>query len=419
MKLLNVDSLEEAREKIWKNFGTLSIKTEEIIFTRDCEPDSIAGSIIAEDIYSEENIPGFRRSIVDGYAIQAQDSFGAGEAIPVFLKYIGEVEMGSSPAFKIERGQCAYVPTGGMIPNGADAVIMIEYTEAIPSAFRRENITLYDSIAPGSGMAEVGEDIVKGDLLFSKGTEIKPQEIGAMAAAGIKKIKIFSPLRASIISTGDELVPYNNEISSGEVRDINTLSLRSLAKKKGYKVISSSVYPDNEELLEDILRKALAESDVIIISGGSSQGEKDMTASLIDKVSSPGVFTHGLALKPGKPSILAWDNETNTLIAGLPGHPVAAIMVFDLLLGWLADKMFNRPPPFLIPAKLISNVPGDPGRAVCQPVKLFLKDGEYFAEPVFGKSGMITTLTKADGFFYMGLNSEGIQIDKQVLVNLF
>ena len=419
MKLWNVDTLEEARNKIWEKFNDVEIKTEEIILDGNSDPALYSGRIIAEDIFSNENIPGFRRSIVDGYAVKAQDTFGAGDAIPVFLKYIDEVEMGRAPGFSIKSGQCAYVPTGGMLPDGADAVVMIEYTEAISSSGEKESIAVYEPIAPGFGMAEIGEDVLKGDALLKKGTMIRPQEAGVMTAAGLKKIKIFSPLRLAIISTGDELVPSHKIPAPGEVRDINTTTLRSLSALKGYKVVSSSVFPDREDLLEAALREALPICDVVVISGGSSKGEKDMTASLIDRVSGSGIFTHGLALKPGKPSILGWDIESQTLLAGLPGHPVAAIMVFELLLGWLADKIFQRPPPFLIPARITSNVPGDPGRAVCQPVKLYFKDNEYFAEPVFGKSGMITTLTRADGFIFLDLNSEGLQKDKQVFVRLF
>ena len=268
-------------------------------------------------------------------------------------------------------------------------------------------------------MAEAGEDLRKGEMLLPRGTLIRPQEAGALAAAGIMKVLTFAPLRLSLISTGDELVHPMEEPGPGEIRDINTQALKALAQKRGYRVISARVLRDDEEQLEAAVREALVSSDVVAISGGSSQGEQDLTADVINRVSKPGVFTHGLSLKPGKPTILGWDEESQTVCAGLPGHPVAAMMVFELLLGWLHDKLFNQPSSFPIPARISCNVPGFPGRTVCQPVILHMEDGSYYAEPVFGKSGMITTLTRSDGYVFIDLNREGLKKGEPVFVHLF
>ena len=410
MKLLTVDTLDEAREKILSRAKSWTLKTEMISLE---EATGTGAHVLAEDVYASSDIPGFRRSTVDGYAVVAADTAGAGEAIPVYLKQAGSVLMGKPAGFSIRSGECAYVPTGGMLPAGADAVVMEEYCENSGGS-----IAVYEAAAPGAGMAEAGEDLRKGELFLHRGKVIRPQEAGALAAAGITRFSVFAPLGLSLISTGDELVPPEREPGPGEIRDINTSALTALAMKRGYRMVSAQVLPDDEARLETALREAVASSDVVIISGGSSQGEKDRTAAVIDRVAKPGVFTHGLSLKPGKPTICGWDEESRTIFAGLPGHPVAAMMVFELLLGWLADKLFDKPSPFPLPARLSCNVPGSPGRTVCQPVILRAENAAYIAEPVFGKSGMITTLTRADGYILIDMNTEGLNKGEPVMVHL-
>jgi len=412
MKLLTVDTIEQAREKLLGCYKSRSPKSETIALDRAC------GSVLAENLYAPADTPGFCRSIVDGYAVVAADTAAATESIPVFLKEKGAVIMGKPAGFSIKSGECGYVPTGGMLPDGADAMVMVEYAEKSDGK-SHGHIAIYEAAAPGVGMAVAGEDMKKGELLLRRGTLIRPQEIGALAAAGIMELPVFSSLKLAIISTGDELVPLEEEPGPAEVRDINSLALKALALKRGYHVASTLVLPDNEERLEAAVRENLASCDIVIVSGGSSQGERDFTEAVINRVGKPGVFTHGLSLKPGKPTILGWDEESQTLLAGLPGHPVAAMVVFELLLGWLLDELFGRSPSFPVPARISCNVPGFPGRTVCQPVMLHLENGAYTAEPVFGKSGMITTLTRADGYVFIDLNTEGLKKDESVLVHLF
>ena len=413
MKLLNVDTLEAARQKILGFASLWKFPHEELTLNQVLSFGFARPKILAEDLYSPDDIPGFARSTVDGYALLASDSAGAGEAIPVFLKLAGTVAMGKPVDFSIQSGECAYVPTGGMLPAGADAVVMVEHCENAA-----ENIAVYEAAAAGAGTALAGEDVRKGGLLLRRGALIRPQEAGALAAAGVNSVPVFAPLALSLISTGDELIPSEQNPRPGEIRDINTTALKAQALKRGFRVLSSRLFGDDEKRLEAAMREALPESDILLVSGGSSQGEKDYTAGIFNRISKPGVFTHGLALKPGKPTILGWDEKSQTLLVGLPGHPVAAMMVFELLLGWLFDKLFDRPSLFAIPAKISCNLPASPGRAVCQPVILHLKEGSYTAEPVFGKSGMITTLTQADGYIIIDLNKEGLTKGEDVLVNL-
>ena len=417
MKLLTVDTLEEAREKLSRCIKFLPLENEAISLNDALLAFNSQPRVLSKDLYVSSDIPGFRRATVDGYAVVASDTAAAGEAIPVFLKLIGAVSMGTSADFSIHSGECAYVPTGGMLPGGADAVVMVEHTECSGA-----NISVYEAAAPGSGMASQGEDLRKGEMLLRRGALIRPQEAGALAASGIMNLLVFAPLKLSIISTGDELIPPESSPGPGQIRDINSYALKALAIKRGYRVVSSQVLPDDEAALEAALREAMAESDVIAVSGGSSQGDKDMTSSIIQRAAKPGVFTHGLALKPGKPTILGWDEESRTVLAGLPGHPVAAMMVFELLLGWLGDSLFGRPHPLPAPARISCNVPGSPGRTVCQSVILHppaenaVNAGSYVAEPVFGKSGMISTLTRANGYILIDMNKEGLNQGELVMV---
>lgn len=408
MKLLTVDSIETARNKLLDCVKDRKPEIGHVGILTAC------GRILAEDIEAGCDIPAFRRSTVDGYAVVASDTFGASDSLPVFLKLAGTVEMGSPTSIALHSGQCAYVPTGGMLPDGADAVVMVEYSENSGE----NGVALYAPVPCGKNVVHAGEDARKGAVLLRRGTKIRPQEVGALASAGILEIPVYTALRLTLISTGDELVSPETELSPGKVRDINTYALGALAAQKGYLVTAVHVLPDNDMLLEKTVREALAASDVVAISGGSSQGEKDMTAEIIKRVAVPGVFTHGLAIKPGKPTILGYDAASNTVLAGLPGHPVSAVMVFELLLSWLYDTLTDVKPAYAIPAKMSCNLAGAPGKTTFQPVSLE-RDGEgYTAVPVYGKSGLITTLTKADGYVVIEMNKEGLKKDEPVLVKM-
>ena len=408
MKLLTVDTIEEARKKLLDCTAHWELPVENL------ELSLALGWILGQDIISPEDIPGFRRSAVDGYAVNAADTAGAGESVPVFLKLIGSVEMGKASAFSLQRGECAYVPTGGMIPEGADAMVMVEYCETFGN-----EIAIHESTAVGSYIVRIDEDAKKGDILLGRGTKIRSQETGALAAAGFTEVPVFVPFRMSIISSGDELVSVSEKPRPGEVRDINTHILSALAEESGYHITETRTIRDDGAALEGAVRNAMRSNDVVVLSGGSSQGTKDMTSQVISRVSKPGVFTHGLAIKPGKPTILGYDRETDTLIVGLPGHPVSALIVFRVLLSWLARQLRCEKEPFAFPAKISCNIASSPGRTTYQPVSLRSCDGGYLADPIFGKSGMITTLTKSDGYIIIDLNKEGLKEGEAVQVFLW
>lgn len=409
MELLKVDSVDKAFERLMK-----CVENRELI--REAVPlERVSGRILCEDIHAFDDIPGFTRSTVDGYAVVSSDTAAAGDGIPVFLTIKERVAMGEPAQSVINSGECAVVPTGGMLPAGADAVVMVEYSEP----FGDNGVALYQSAANGENVVQRGSDARTGDLLLRRGKALLPQDIGALAAAGITAVPVYAPLRLAIISTGDELVPPDKTPGPGQVRDINTYALRALAEKNGFCVTSAIVVPDDESALEAAMRDALGKCDIIAVSGGSSRGDKDATEKIIDKVTSSGVFTHGLAVKPGKPTILGYESATGTLLAGLPGHPVSAMMIFELLFCRLYRELTGASRPPAVPARLTCNIASSPGKLTCWPAVLEPEGCGYSASPVFGKSGLITTLTKADGYFTVDRDREGLEAGSQVMVHLF
>lgn len=408
MRFLQVDTISGARERLLQEVGDNFLKMETVKLSE------AYGKCLAEDIYAEENIPDFRRATVDGYAVKASDTQGAGESVPVFLSVVDEISIGKPAIREIKNGECAYVPTGGMIPDGADAMVMVEYTEL----FDKRDAAVYSSVSAGNGVVQIGEDAKKGELLLSRGTVLHSAQTGVLASLGKHTVKVYAPWHITIISTGDELAEVGEEKGRCQVYDINTHALYALAKEQGMTVDKAFSVKDEDEKIEQALKDALLCSDIVVISGGSSQGKKDMTADIIDKIAEPGVWTHGLALKPGKPTIVGMDKPSGTLIIGLPGHPVAAIMVFQLLLVWLQKNLRGEKEAPGVPAVLSSNIPGAAGRAVCQTVKLEKEENGYRAIPVFGKSGLMHTLTQADGYVLVEADKEGICKGETVYVQL-
>ena len=414
MRLMNTDTLDEARAKLLAEAEKNPPGKERVPF------EESLGRILAEDLISEVNIPDFRKSSVDGYAVVSKDTQGVTDSIPVFLDVTDEVAMGHAPSGTVGPGQAVYVPTGGMLPDGADAMVMVEYAEK----FDENSIAVYDSVSPGRNVIQEGEDVRKGSVLMRKGAKVRPQEVGVMASAGISSVCVTAPWRISVISTGDELVDVEDDPVKGQTRDINTYSIAAAGRKYGFDIVSRRVLKDDRALIREAVEEAVKVSDVVLVSGGSSQGEKDFTAGIMDELAQPGVLTHGIALKPGKPTILAYDEESATVLAGLPGHPAAAMMVFELLIGWLYCQLTGMQQPRRVPAKISENVAAAGGKTTCLLVKLTEEQDDisgcmYRAQPLFGKSGLMTMLTEADGYTLIDTDDEGLKEDQIVQVVLF
>ncbi len=375
--------------------------------------------ILAEDVVSPLNLPGFTRSTMDGYALRAEDSFGASENLPSYFKIIGEVKMGEQPKFRVNSGEVVKISTGGMLPEGANAVIMWEYTSPVDNS----TLELRRPVAPGENIIQEDEDLKKGETLLVAGHKLRPQDIGALAGIGKMEVKVFKKPRVAIISTGNEIVPPQVKPQRGEIRDINSYTLGAGVKMAQGIPLYGGIIKDEVNDLEGELRKFLEEdkAEIIIISGGSSLGTRDITVEVLGKLGEPGVLVHGVAVKPGKPTIVALVG--NKPIFGLPGHPVSAMIIFNLLvrplISWLQGGDYNEDFSPKIEAELVGNVASDPGKEDYVRVILYQENGKYYAKPILGKSGLISTLVRASGLIKIGTNVEGLKSGSKVMVELF
>ena len=377
------------------------------------------GRVLAENVISKENVPGFNRATVDGFAVKASDTYGASDSLPAYLDLVGEIKMAERPSYLLQSGQAVSISTGGMLPEGADAVVMLEYTESLSSTM----IEIGRPIASWENVLREDEDIKKEEVVLEKGHPLRPQDIGLLAALGWEKFKSFKKPIIAIISTGDEVVPINNTPMPGQVRDINTFALGAAVEQMGCISHYSGIIKDDEKELRLELQKCLdnPEIDLVLISGGSSVGTRDYTLEVLNSLGSPGVLVHGLALKPGKPTIISLNKQK--IFIGLPGHPVSALMVFDNVVREIITDLKGETAHFgqrkIVEALLESNVFSETGREEYVRVVLKNKDGHLWAVPVLGKSGMISSMAKADGYITIGLNQEGLYQGQKVSVTIF
>ena len=374
--------------------------------------DRALGRVLAREIRAAQFVPGFDRSTVDGYALRGADTFGCSESIPALLICTGAVEMGKEPAFAVGPGQCAAIPTGGALPKGADAVQMVEYTEDYGGG----EIGIVKSVPPGANLIFKGDDVKPGDLVLRKGRRLEPQDIGALAALGVTQVPVVPRLRVGIISTGDELVPPEQDPGPGQVRDVNGPLVAALLAQAGAEAVPLGIVPDREEVLREAVEEALERCHCVVLSGGSSVGEKDAACRVMASLGE--VLSHGVAMKPGKPTLLG--RAGGKPILGLPGHPVAALFTAKLFLIPLLARLEGRTwKGRTVSAKLAQTVPANHGRAQYTGVTLEEKPDGLWAQPIWGKSGLITTLAGADGFFCVPRDREGIPAGELVEVSLF
>ncbi|MFW5980341.1 MAG: gephyrin-like molybdotransferase Glp [Halanaerobiales bacterium] len=377
--------------------------------------------IVAKEIKADEDLPPFSRSTVDGFAVRAKDTAGASSSLPQYFEVIGEIKMGDKSEFKIASGEAVQIPTGGMLPSGADAVVMVEYSQPVDDS----TVEISRPVAVGENVVLKGEDIACGETLLAKGHRIRPRDIGALAGLGITELEVFSQPEVAVISTGDELVNPNEKIKQGEIRDINSYSISSIIEELGAKPRIIGIVEDSLAKLKMAIKENL-DADLILISGGSSVGVKDLTIKLLNDLGEPGVLLHGLSIKPGKPTIQAVVDHTPVM--GIPGHPASAwtitrIMVIPLIrvlqgeMDWEeAEKMECK---YQIQAELNRNISSDRGREEYIPVSLYEdSDGSLKAEPITGKSSLITTLVEGEGLLKIKRYVEGKKKGETVKIKL-
>jgi len=389
---------------------------EPILSNEEIATEEALGRITAEDIISPQDLPEFRRSTVDGYALKAGDSHGASESLPAYLKLSGEVLMGAGPEFDLVSKECALIHTGGMLPENATAVVMLEDTQALEAG----EVEIFRSVAEGENVIEIGEDVRKGGIVINRGTRLRPADIGGLLALGITKINTVTPPKFGIISSGDEVIPPDQKPKPGEVRDINSYTLGALISELGAEAIHYGIIPDNREDLRKIFKIGLGECDHLIVTAGSSASSRDLTADIMNELGDPGVLVHGVSIKPGKPTIFALAGPK--VMIGLPGNPVSALVIAYILVKPIIQAyqgLEKRKISPSIPAKLTMNVPSLAGREDWIPVSLINEKGIFKAEPIFGRSNLIFLLAKADGLVKIPSATTGLEAGAAVSVRLF
>jgi len=409
MEFMNAKPLSEAWKILFESLEGNVMETETVAL-----PQSL-GRILAKDHIAQEDIPSFSRSTVDGFAVRSSDIFVAGEGIPVILDNAGEVFMGQPAAMAVLPGQAVMIPTGGMLPAGADAVVMLEYTE-MPD---ETTVMVVKPVAPGDNVIYKGEDIQAGTVIVRSGEKIGATQIGALAACGFTEISVRKQPRIGILSTGDEVVDIAVKPEGGQVRDINSYALAAMLEMIGCSTIRYGIIPDDYQQVLLALQRAAKECDLVLISGGSSVGTRDHTVQAIAQLGAPGVLLHGIAMKPGKPTIYGLIGRVP--VFGLPGHPVSALVVCEQMVKPAVELMLGQSPAkreWVIPARVSRNIASTPGRDDFLRVRLRWGQDGYEADPVLGKSGLISTMTQADGLVHIDADSGGLYAGDLVMVVL-
>jgi len=400
------------------------------------ETETALQRVTAEPVMAPHALPEFPRSTVDGYAVRGRDTFGATDSLPAYLTLIGEIPMGAAAGLSIHDGECALIHTGGMLPEGADAVVMLEHTQSVRhhreagQAHRekaaRDEIEVLRSAAAGENTIAVGEDVEAGSAVIPAGRRIRPAEIGGLMALGITRVRVVMRPRIGLISSGDEVLEPTERPKPGQVRDVNAFALAALIERVGGAPVRYGIVPDDKARLKEVAAKALVECEAVIITAGSSASTRDMTAEVISSLGRPGVLVHGINTRPGKPTILGVCN--GKAVIGLPGNPVSALVNGYLFVAPLIEKLLGlqgdakRP---VVMARLTVNLASQAGREDWWPVRLVRRSSggtdqaaDWNAEPIFGKSNLIFTLAEADGLLRISPDATGVSTGEMVEVLL-
>ena len=375
--------------------------------------------VLADELRSAVDLPHFHRAAMDGYAVIAKDTFGASQSLPAYLKLAGVVEMGKEAAQPLTPGTAMRISTGGMMPPNADSVVMVEYTDETDAGL----VEIHRGVSPWQNVIQIGDDIKKGELVFPRGRRLRAHDLGALTGVGIASIPVFKKPRIALISTGDEIVDVESEPRPGQVRNINQHSLAGLIEECGGELKDWGVVRDDRTALRDAIAGALEWSDLVLLSGGSSMGAKDIALETILSFPDAQFVFHGISIAPGKPTIFA--KACGKPILGLPGYPVSALVIFDLFAAPLIRRLggenldvlekFSR----TVRAVLKTNVASQIGREDYVRVVLERSPAGLLAAPLPSKSGAIFTLVKADGMVRVDMNQDGLEQGEEVEVILF
>ncbi len=399
----------KTREEVWDKFQQFPLL--------DLEEVSLGlalNRVLANSIFAEEDLPSFTRSTVDGYAVRAQDTFGASESQPSLLEIVGEVDMGETPPLELSNGKAARIPTGGMLPASSDSVVMVEYSEELD----RKSVAISRSVAPLENVVRTGDDFRAGQEVLHAGRRLRAQEIGLLAGLGLERVPVRRQPKVAIISTGDEIVPVEQKPRPGELRDINSHSLAAMVENCGGVPLQLGLAPDQFRELRDKCQEALGRADICLISGGSSVGSRDLTLEVLASFEQSDVLVHGVAISPGKPTLLVKAGEKG--FWGLPGHVASAMVVFQVLvrpfISYISGAELSLGEGRPIQARLSRNVVSKQGREDFIRVKMREEDDGLKADPIFGESALISTLVHAEGLVCIDRHAEGLYEGEKVEV---
>jgi molybdenum cofactor synthesis domain-containing protein len=393
-------SYQEAKDVIDRHTSAIT-RTEGVAI------DDAVNRVLAEDVVAKMNVPPFTRSAMDGYAVKAKDTFDAGQFKPQVFKVIGELHAGENPSKKIKSGECIQISTGAVMPEGADSVIMVEDTER-----EGNEVKVFKSITPGTNIGKMGGDIKEGAVILKAGIMLDAGKVGVIASQGLSKIKVYEKPRIAIIPTGEEVVQGGKKLQPGQLYDINSHTISALVNASGGVPVRIDIAGDKAEELRAAVKEAL-KSDIVVLSGGSSVGERDLLVDVIDMWGE--ILFHGVQVKPGKPTIFAMI-EGKPLM-GMPGYPTSCLINSYLFLVPAIRKLANLPQRSgdTVKAKLSRRVPGSTGRRQFLTVKLVGDE----AVSVFKESGAITSIAEADGYIEIPENIDMLEKGQIVTVTLF
>ena len=375
--------------------------------------------VLAEDLHSAVDLPHFHRAAMDGYAVKAKDTFGASQSSPAYLKLAGVVEMGKEAIQSLATGEAMRISTGGMMPPETDAVVMVEYTEEVAGPL----VEIHRGASPWQNVIQIGDDIKKGEMVFPRGRRLRAHDLGALTGVGISSISVFKRPRVALISTGDEIVDADTDPRPGQVRNINQHSLAGLIEEVGCELKDWGVIRDDRGELTKAIGAALEWGDVVLLSGGSSMGAKDIALETILSFPDSEFIFHGISIAPGKPTIFA--KACGKPILGLPGYPVSALVIFDLFAAPLIRRLGGESVETLrrftrsVRATLKTNIASQIGREDYVRVTMEREADRVIATPLPSKSGAIFTLVKADGMVRIEMNQDGLEQGEEVEVILF
>jgi putative molybdopterin biosynthesis protein len=401
-------SLDETKQIIAENCPSKPVGKESITL------EHAYNRILAEDAVAPLDVPPFNRSTMDGYAVKAEDTFGADENRAIALKLCGHVRVGEPPKVTIEKSTTAEIVTGAPLPEGADAVVMFEDTVQ-----KEDTVLVHTSVSRGENLMKAGSDIHKGETALRKGQTLGAYEIGVLAALGVTDVKVYKRPKVTILSTGAEVVEPGKPLPAGKIYDINAHALSAAVIECGGEPVNLGIVEDESQKMETTLKKALSMADVVITSGGVSVGPTDIIPKVLNTLGKPGVIVYGIAIKPGKPTTVAVINGKP--VFSLPGHPTSALMIFQLLVRPVIARMARRPAekPRTVKAVTATRMFVARGRRTFVTVHLEKNEaGRFVASPVpLGLSGAITTLSKADGFIEIHESRQFIDAGEEVIVH--